>query len=425
MAAALEVYGAVRSEGHLADRALERVLRRERRLHSAERRAVAERVYRLLRQERRIDFQLFAGAAPHLPATELHALRYAAACVLEGQRPEEVAARLSLPAAAPRVLERVRGELTPSLSAPTRVALEGSVPDFLAELLVRELGESDALAFARAAGERAPLTLRANLLKGDRLSLLRRLSDEGVAAAPTRFSPLGAALESRVNAFGLSAFKDGLFEIQDEGSQLIAQLVQAGPGERVVDACAGAGGKALALAADMQNKGELTALDAHADRLAELGRRARRAGVFNLRIKAIPADGDGAERALEGLFGRADRVLVDAPCTGLGTLRRNPDARYRFKPGDVERYAALQRELLARFARLARRGGRVVYATCSVAREENERVVESFLASGAPFRLVPASAILPAETASGPYLRLFPHRHGTDGFFAAALERVV
>ncbi len=424
MAAALEVYGSVRGEGRLADHALDRVLRREARLYSAERRAVAERVYRLLRQERRIDHQLFPGAPPQLTQGELFLLRYAAGLVLEGQEPEQVAARFSLPGGAPRALARVRAQLDPALPLLARVALEGSVPDFLAELLLRELGDQDALAFARAARERAPLTLRANLLKGDRASLLRRLAEEGAAAQPTRYSHVGATLESRVNAFGLQAFKDGLFEIQDEGSQLIGQLVGARPGERVVDACAGAGGKTLALAADMQNKGELTALDVHADRLSELSRRARRAGAFNLRIKPIPADGDGAEQALEPLFGRADRVLVDAPCTGLGTLRRNPDARYRFKPGDVERYATLQRELLARFARLARRGGRVVYATCSIAREENEGVVEAFLASGAPYRLVPAGEIVPAETARGPYLRLFPHRHGTDGFFAAVLERI-
>ena len=242
-------------------------------------------------------------------------------------------------------------------------------------------------------------------------------------AHPTRFSPLGVALHSRLNAFGLSAFREGLFELQDEGSQLIGQLVQARAGERVVDACAGAGGKALALSADMQNKGELVALDKDPQRLSELARRARRAGVFNLRLKPIPAEADGAERALESLFGHADRVLIDAPCSGLGTLRRNPDARYRIVPGDIERYAALQRELLARFARLARKGGRVVYATCSIAREENEGVVEAFLASGAPFRLVSASPLVPIETTRGPYLRLFPHLHGTDGFFAAVLER--
>jgi 16S rRNA (cytosine967-C5)-methyltransferase len=399
--AVLEVYAAVRSEGQLADRALDRVLRRERRLYSQERRAVAESVYGLLRQERRLDFVLFGGAPPpKLGWSELYEARLSAL--------EAGAASAPLP------------ENLPMLD---RVGLEGSLPPFLAKMLVEELGEANALELSRALASRAPLTVRANLLKGDRATLAERLSAEGVRSSATRWSPLGLTLEARGNALALQAYEEGRFEIQDEGSQLIALLMEAKPGERVVDACAGAGGKTLALAAAMQNKGELWAFDVDAKRLGELKQRARRAGVHNVRIQALSAEPSGSD-PLERLRGKSDRVLVDAPCSGLGTLRRSPDARYRLKPEDFIRFPALQASILVRFAPLVRPGGRLVYATCSLARQENEAVIEEFLASKAPFRAVSIGPLLGQPAlAQGPFLRLYPHRHGTDGFFAAVLER--
>lgn len=424
-AAILEVYAAVRSEGQLADRALDRVQRRERGLFSPERRAIGEALFGLLRQERRLDYGLFGPAAPDLAPSFLYAARLAALEVLEGAEPAAAARAQGLPESLVPRLARVRNPLPADLTPVERVGLEGSLPDFVAARLVADLGADEALEFARAISRRAPLTLRVNLLAIDREGLLRRLAQEGVRASLTRLSPLGLGVEHRVNVFALDAFKEGLFEVQDEGSQLLSLVVEARPGERVADTCAGAGGKTLALAAAMRNKGELWALDVGAERLQELAKRARRAGVHNVRTRPIPADAT-ADKALESLAGRADRVLVDAPCSGLGALRRSPDARYRFAPDDFSRHAARQRELLARFATLVRPGGRLVYATCSVAREENQEVVESFLGAGAPFRLVPApEALPPAARAAieGPYLELLPQRHGTDGFFAAVLER--
>lgn len=426
-AAVLEVYAGVRLEGFLADRALERVLRREKQLFSSERRAVAESVYGMLRQEKRLDFAMFGEKPPALPASDLHALRFAALRVLEGADPQEAAATHGI---APRLrgaLERVRTPLPEGLPPARRIELEGSLPPFVAELLLEELGEAEALEFTRAIGKRAPLTVRVNTLKTTREALAARLAEEGVPSHPTRYSPLGLTLESRINAFSLGAFRDGWFEIQDEGSQLLSMLVGARPKEQVFDTCAGAGGKTLALAADMRNSGELHALDVDPRRLEELARRARRAGVHNTRVKPLPAEPEEADRFIERLRGRGARVLIDAPCSGLGSIRRNPDARYRFTPEDFTRYPALQSELLQRFARLVAPGGRLVYATCSVARAENEAVVERFLESGAPFTLLKADEVLGFEGAeelvSGPYLRLFPHRHGTDGFFAAVLQR--
>jgi 16S rRNA (cytosine967-C5)-methyltransferase len=196
----------------------------------------------------------------------------------------------------------------------------------------------------------------------------------------------------------------------------------------VVDACAGAGGKSLALAAEMRNKGSLHALDTDADRLSEARRRARRAGVHNLRARQI-GPGPEADAQLEDLAGKADVVLVDAPCSGLGTLRRKPDARWRLAEGDPARFAATQRALVARFARLVRPGGRLVYATCSLGRSENEEVAD-FAEREAGLRPAPLAPLLGAERAAAlgaapeaSRLQLYPHRHGTDGFFLAVLER--
>jgi 16S rRNA (cytosine967-C5)-methyltransferase len=247
-----------------------------------------------------------------------------------------------------------------------------------------------------------------------------------VESEPTLLSPWGLTLDGHANAFGLDSFRAGLFEVQDEGSQLIALACGARPGMKVVDACAGAGGKSLALASEMHNRGEILALDVDADRLAEARRRATRDGVDNLRIRAIPA-GDEAADALRDLEGKADVVLVDAPCSGLGTLRRKPDARWRLGPQDPERFAVAQKRILARFSRLVRPGGRLVYATCSVTRAEDEEVAAE-AAAYPGFAPLPLEATLGADLARsagavGHELRLWPHRHGTDGFYVAAFTR--
>jgi 16S rRNA (cytosine967-C5)-methyltransferase len=307
-----------------------------------------------------------------------------------------------------------------------RLALEASLPRWIVERFVAQLGGEEARALAREMNGRAPLTVRANLLAGDRDALRERLAAEGVRAEPTRFSPWGLVLDGRQNAFALAAFREGRFEIQDEGSQLIALACGARPGQVVVDACAGAGGKSLALAAEMRNKGSLHALDTDADRLDEARRRARRAGVHNLRARVIAA-GPEAEGQLRDLEGKADVVLVDAPCSGLGTLRRKPDARWRLAPGDPPRFAALQRELVRRFAALVRPGGRLVYATCSVGPTENEEVAE-LAAREVGLRPAPVAPLLGEERAKAigaeeARATLLPHRQGTDGFFFAVFVK--
>jgi 16S rRNA (cytosine967-C5)-methyltransferase len=242
-----------------------------------------------------------------------------------------------------------------------------------------------------------------------------------VVARPTELGPAGLICETRMNAFALTAFREGLFEVMDEGSQLVADLVAPPPGGRVVDACAGAGGKTLAIGASLCGKGRMLALDTDGKKLEELRRRARRAGLTNVEARPV------GEGPLE-VKGQFDRVLVDAPCSGLGTLRRNPEARWRLTRATVESFPARQVGLLVTYAPLVAVGGRLIYATCTVARAENDLVVERFLAERDDFVPVPVKEIWGRERAEklgdGMTLRLSPNRHDTDGFFAAVLRRI-
>ena len=427
--AALEAYGAIRHEGWLADRGLDHVLRVKRHLYSNERRAVAERVYALLRRQRTVDALLERTGASlaQRSTTEQDLLRLATSRVLHGESAERVARTSGLHPDEARLLEALPAAAAAlqALPRPERFALDASLPDFLAARFLRQFGDR-AEAEAAAMNERAPLTARVNPLKTTREALRERLRAEGVEARETPLSPLGLFLETRLNAFSLPSFRDGLFELQDEGSQLLGLLVDAPP-TRVVDACAGAGGKTLQLAAQMHNRGELFALDVDARRLEELKRRARRAGVHNVRIRPLPASGPDVAPALADLMERADRVLVDAPCSGSGTFRRKPDARYRLTEAMLGQHVERQRLLLAQFAPLVRPGGRLVYGTCSVLQEENEGVVAWFLERHPEFRPVPPAdrlgPELGARVSDGDFLRLSPGRHGTDGFFGAILLR--
>ncbi len=427
--AGLEAYGAVRHEGWLADRALDHVLRVKRHLYSNERRAVAERVYALLRRQRTVDALLDRTGAQlaRRSTTEQDLLRLTTSRVLHGESAERVARTSGLRPDESRLLEALPAAAAAlqALPRPERFALDASLPDFLAVRLLRQFGER-AEAEAAAMNERAPLTARVNLLKTTREELQERLRTEGVEARETPLSPLGLFLETRLNAFALPSFREGLFELQDEGSQLLGLLVDAPP-TRVVDACAGAGGKTLQLAAQMRNRGELFALDVDARRLEELKRRARRAGVHNARIRTLPASGPEVATALADLTDRADRVLVDAPCSGTGTFRRKPDARYRLTEEMLAQHVERQHLLLAQFAPLVRPGGRLVYGTCSLLEEENEAVVGWFLERHPQFRTVPPAdrlgPELGARVSSGDFLRLSPGLHGTDGFFGAILLR--
>jgi 16S rRNA (cytosine967-C5)-methyltransferase len=431
-AIALEIAAEARAEWGFATDIIARTFRAHRELASGARRLIAETVYGLIRMDRRLDAIVdelvgrAGGGVPLAPLArdELKLLIYEART---GVPIEALAADAKRLSREPIDLSRAVAD-DAGLGGRTGVDREAtrlSYPTWLLEAWVADYGAAEATALAEAMNQRAPMAVRVNTTRVGRDTLIGRLAEEHVVARPTTLSPVGLMFETRVNAFGLSAFRDGLFEVMDEGSQLVAELVAPPPGGRVVDACAGAGGKTLALGAALEGKGRVLALDTDGKKLEELRRRARRAALTNVQAKQVSAGpGDVAKAAT----GAHDRVLVDAPCSGLGTLRRNPEARWRLRPADVDGFPARQVALMITYAPLVAVGGRLIYATCTVNRRENEGVVERFLGERDDFVPVPVKEIWGRERAEklgdGMTLQLFPHRHDTDGFFAAVLRRV-
>jgi 16S rRNA (cytosine967-C5)-methyltransferase len=306
--------------------------------------------------------------------------------------------------------------------------LRHNLPDWLAGPLQAQLGD-DFWPLVQALSEPAPLDLRVNLIKAKRDEVQAALAEAGIAAEPTPFSPWGLRVRGKPALNQLKLFTDGLIEVQDEGSQLLALLTDPKRGEMVVDFCAGAGGKTLALGAAMRSTGRLYAFDVSGHRLDALKPRLARSGLSNVHPAQIAHERDDR---IKRLAGKIDRVLVDAPCSGLGTLRRNPDLKWRQSPKSIDELQAKQTAILAGAARLLKPGGRLVYATCSLLAAENEVVAAAFTAErSTDFKPLPvldaltAARVAGAESlCDGPYLRLWPHRQGTDGFFAAVWQRL-
>jgi 16S rRNA (cytosine967-C5)-methyltransferase len=305
--------------------------------------------------------------------------------------------------------------------------LRHNLPDWLATPL-RDALPGDFWPLVQALAEQAPLDLRVNPLKAKRDEVQQALAEAGITAEPTPFSPWGLRVQGKPALNKLPLFTEGHVEVQDEGSQLLALITDAKRGEMVVDFCAGAGGKTLALGAAMRNTGRLYAFDVSGHRLDAIKPRLARSGLSNVHPAQIAHERDDR---IKRLAGKIDRVLIDAPCSGLGTLRRNPDLKWRQNPQAVAELQAKQRAILDSAARLLKPGGRLVYATCSLLAAENEAVADAFTAAqGSDFEPIPAQAALEAarveraaELVSGPYLRLWPHRHRADGFFAAVWQK--
>ncbi len=305
------------------------------------------------------------------------------------------------------------------------LAVRASLPQWVADaLLVAGQSEAEVLALGVGLLQAAPLDLRVNSLKGvSREEIIDRLSGAGIESGPTLLSPFGLRVVGKPPINKTKVFEEGLVEVQDEGSQLLGLLTGAKRGQMVTDFCAGAGGKTLLLGAMMQSTGRLYAFDVSEKRLANLKPRLARSGLSNVQPQLIASESD---QKIKRLAGKMDVVLVDAPCSGLGTLRRNPDLKYRQTPESVAELNAKQASILASAARLVKSGGRLVYATCSLLHAENEAIIEAFLAANPEFGLCDARELLPENVATlldGPYLKLLPQKHGTDGFFAAALTR--
>ena len=300
-----------------------------------------------------------------------------------------------------------------------------NLPPWLAAALEAQLGE-DFWPLVDSLQHTAGLDVRVNSLQAKRADVQAELEKNGIAVMPTPFSPWGLRMNAKPNLSKLTLFEKGVIEVQDEGSQLLAQLLDAKRGEMVADFCAGAGGKTLALGAAMRNTGRLYAFDTSAHRLEAMKPRLARSGLSNIHPVAIAHERDDRIKRLRG---KMDRVLVDAPCTGLGTLRRNPDLKWRQTPEAVTELKVKQAAILASAARLLKPGGRLVYATCSLLPAENEEIAQAFSAAHPNFKPLLVKDLLTDFEVSQPenlctpdglYLRLWPHRHGTDGFFAAA-----
>lgn len=392
-----------------ADSVLHEFFRARRGLGARDRAFVAEAVYGVLRRKRTVDHLAPDGG----PRRKLlaYVVRAGGVSVRElgtVARPEEQSWLAE-------IKQRPLHDLPPAARA--------ELPDWIYERLSRSLPEPEVMALARGLSEPAPLDLRVNTLRATREEAQRDLAASGIQAATMPYSPVGLRVAGRPSISDLPLFERGAIEVQDEGSQLVCQLVAPRRQDLVVDFCAGAGGKSLMLGAMMRSHGRVYAFDVSASRLARLKPRLKRSGLSNLHPATIRDEND---TRVKRLAGKIDRVLVDAPCSGLGTLRRNPDLKWRQSPASVDELTARQAAILHASARLVKPGGRLVYATCSLLAEENEDIVTAFLARHAEFQAVDCAEILRNTGISldtGLFLKLFPHRHATDGFFAAVLAR--
>lgn len=418
LAAAIEVLETQQAHPGPLDLILARYQRNRRYIGSKDRAALGERLFGIARRQARLNWRLEEAGAPADARSRVIAdllltdgLGHGAATAFfsgDGYGPD------ALTMEEHGWLARLGGPPLDMDAMPAEIRLEcpqWAWPGFQAAY--GEAVETELQAMLRP----APLDLRANTLKITRGEALHAIRSAGFDAAPTPHSPIGIRLTERTALGRLPGLLDGAVDPQDEGSQLVALAVGAAPGETVADFCAGAGGKTLALAAAMENKGQLFALDVDAGRLERSAPRAAKAGIANVRRRAIAATGD---RWLKRQNGRFDRVLVDAPCSGVGAWRRNPDARWSRGQPPLETLLPLQAGILARAARLVRPGGLLVYVTCSLLPEENDRQIERFLTEHPQFTLDPPTEFPVAL--DGPYLKLTPARHGTDGFFAAWLR---
>ncbi|AQS87365.1 tRNA/rRNA cytosine-C5-methylase Nol1/Nop2/Sun [Neoasaia chiangmaiensis NBRC 101099] len=404
-----------------ADATANAFFRERRYIGGGDRRVVSGRVWDVLRGWRRLHWHLRdmeGGASPRALCAASLLLAGESFDVVDGLFSGERFAQNALASRERAALMPLEGRSLSDPAMPRAVRLE--FPDWLEPYLIATFGDELERELAAMEGA-APLDLRVNLLKTDCEKALSALRQDSLLARPTALSPWGLRLDGRQPVTAAASFREGLVEIQDEGSQLVVAAVDAKPGERVLDFCAGAGGKTLALAMTMHNKGQIVACDVSAQRLEGAVKRLRRAGAHNVE-RHLLVSGDKWVKRRAGSF---DRVLVDAPCSGTGTWRRNPDARIRLTENDISELRVKQAEILDRAASLVKPGGRLVYATCSLLAEENMAQIDAFLSRRADFELAPAGGeVLPEALREQSSFSLTPLRNGTDGFFAAVLRRV-
>lgn len=377
-------------EKKYADKVIERLLKANRKWGSEDRKVVSQIFYDIIRWKKRLEYYMGEGVKPgniyklilaYCLWTKTHYKKFEE---FDGIKIADILNKLK------------KG------TVPTK-AIHYSIPEWLAETLEKELGKNWEKEM-EALNEQAPTILRANTLKTTARELVSDLSDEGVASFQLRNYPDAVQLEEKKNVFLTSAFKDGLFEVQDASSQKIGELLDVSDGMRVVDACAGAGGKTLHLAALMKNKGQIIALDIFEWKLAELKRRAKRAGAHNIETRFIEDN-----KVIKRLHEKADRLLIDAPCSGLGVLKRNPDSKWKIDQDFIDRIKKEQQQILQDYSKILKKGGKMIYATCSILPSENNEQVKLFLQNNTEFSLIKEEKVMPSD--------------GFDGFYMALMER--
>ncbi len=393
--AVIDALNLIFNEGEYADKVVQKVLKYDKRWGSRDRGFIAETTYEMVRYKR-LYTEIADVRAPYR-RSDLFRM-WAVWAVLKGiQLPDWKQIE-------PTPERRIKGKFD-ELSKIRK--FKEAIPDWIDELCEKALGDKLWTAELAALNIKAEVILRTNTLKISKKELQKTLLDEGIVTEPIKGYPSALRLPERVNVFQTESFKNGFFEVQDASSQLVAELLDVKPGQRVVDTCAGAGGKSLHLAALMENKGQLIAMDIYGSKLKELKRRARRNGAHNIEPRKITST-----KVFKKLYGSADRVLIDAPCTGLGVLRRNPDSKWKMQPEFLDKIVKVQYDIIRSYSKIVKAGGKMVYATCSILPQENNDQVTSFLASeeGKDFTLIEEK-------------KIYASKSGFDGFYMALLEK--
>lgn len=380
------------NEGRYADKVVEKVLKRDKRWGSRDRKFIAETIYEMVRWKRL--YNEIASTKEHYTNENLWK-NFTVWAVLKGYTLPDWRQFEGTPT------RRIKGKFDELQNIRK---FKESIPDWLDDLGIKEIGNNwDAE--IRELNQPARVILRVNTLKTNRQQLKHLLLTDSIETEILKSHPNALVLTERKNVFLTEAFKKGMFEVQDASSQLVAPFLKVEPGQRVIDTCAGAGGKTLHLAALMQNKGQIIALDIYGNKLKELKRRAKRAGAHNIETRTIENT-----KTIKKLFNSADRVLIDSPCSGLGVLKRNPDAKWKLQPEFIENIKNTQVEILGNYSKMVKIGGELVYATCSIFPSENEFQVNKFLENNLNFKLVDEKKVSPAKT-------------GFDGFYMALMKK--
>jgi len=390
--ATIDALNYIFNDGLMASKVVEKTLKRDKRWGSRDRKFIAETIYEIVRWRRL--YSEIAGTKEHFTKENLWKI-FTVWAVLKGYRLPDWKQFVGVPE------RRIKGGFA---EAQNIRKIRESIPDWLDNLGVKELGAKwDAE--LKALNQPAQVVLRVNTLKTSKIALKKQLALEGIETKLLPNYPDALVLNERQNVFISDAFKNGFFEVQDANSQKVAAFLNAKPGMRVVDACAGAGGKTLHLASIMENKGQLIALDIYKNKLSELKRRAKRDGAFNIEPRLIDSN-----KVIKKLHNSADRLLLDSPCSGLGVLKRNPDAKWKLQPEFLDKIRATQGEILENYSKIIKVNGQMVYATCSILPSENKQQVDTFLKNNDNFRLLNED-------------HLSPHKTGFDGFYMALIER--